>query len=152
STWRPGWAEYAGDCQVLVTLRYDNGVRVQCEGAKAVAATSNCWGQEYIWGECELSTVVMDHRTVTRFPYSADSPVEVVAGAGEVISRAVDPHTHRRTYLDYGHVKFLQEFIAWLDGGEPMLTEVHANLRSLAIVFAGIESSRTGRAVDNHSP
>ena len=40
-----------------------------------------------------------------------------------------------------------QRFVHWLDGGEPMETNVEANLQSVALVFAAIESSRTGQSV-----
>ncbi len=35
----------------------------------------------------------------------------------------------------------------WLDGGEPMETNVEDNLQSVALIFAAIESSRTGMPV-----
>jgi hypothetical protein len=34
-----------------------------------------------------------------------------------------------------------------MDGGQPMETDVEASLQSVALVFAGIASSRTGQAV-----
>jgi len=43
-TWQPEWAEYAGDVQATVQLRFANGVRATWEGAKANAATLNGWG------------------------------------------------------------------------------------------------------------
>ena len=35
----------------------------------------------------------------------------------------------------------------WLDGGEPMETNVADNLQSVALIFGAIESSRTGLPV-----
>jgi len=37
--------------------------------------------------------------------------------------------------------------VRWLDGGEPMETNVADNLQSVALIFAAIESSRTGEPV-----
>ena len=42
----------------------------------------------------------------------------------------------------------VEKFVRWLDGGEPMETHVEANLQSVAMVFAAIESCRTGGPVD----
>ena len=41
-----------------------------------------------------------------------------------------------------------EQFVRWLEGGEPMETNVEDNLRSLALVFAAIESSASGMPVD----
>jgi hypothetical protein len=41
----------------------------------------------------------------------------------------------------------LAEFISALQGGEPPMSECHGNIRSLAMVMAALESSRTGRRV-----
>jgi hypothetical protein len=38
-------------------------------------------------------------------------------------------------------------FSRWLGGGEPMETNVEDNLQSVALIFAAIESSRTGMPV-----
>ncbi len=42
----------------------------------------------------------------------------------------------------------IEQFCDWVDGGEPMPTNVDSVLQSMAIVFAAIESSATGEAVD----
>ena len=41
----------------------------------------------------------------------------------------------------------IEKFCAWLDGGEPMETNVDDNLQSVALIFSAIESSHTGRPV-----
>jgi hypothetical protein len=41
----------------------------------------------------------------------------------------------------------IEKFVRWLDGGPPMETRVEENLQAVAIVFAAIESSRSGRPV-----
>ena len=42
----------------------------------------------------------------------------------------------------------VEQFADWLNGGEPMETNIEANLQSVALIFAAIESSRTGRSID----
>jgi hypothetical protein len=41
----------------------------------------------------------------------------------------------------------IEKFVRWLDGGEPMETNVEDNLQSVALIFAAIQSSRTGQPV-----
>jgi predicted dehydrogenase len=41
----------------------------------------------------------------------------------------------------------IEQFVRWLDGGDKMRTNVEDNLQSVALVFAAIESSRTGMPV-----
>jgi hypothetical protein len=46
-----------------------------------------------------------------------------------------------------GNAWLIEKFAGWLDGGPRMETRVEENLQAVAIVFAAIESSRTGRPV-----
>jgi hypothetical protein len=39
----------------------------------------------------------------------------------------------------------VEQFVQWLAGGAPMETNVEDNLQSVALIFAAIESSRTGQ-------
>ena len=139
-TWRPRWAEYAGDTQALITLNYDNGVKAFHEGAVANAATLNNWGNEYFRAECELATIILDKRRVHRYPHGAEPASGVGPDEQEEIPLKAGDRWARDVLID--------DFISWLDGGPPVETEVAANLESLSIVFAAIESSLTGAAVD----
>ena len=40
------------------------------------------------------------------------------------------------------------QFLDWLDGGPAMETNIEDNLQSCALIFAAIESSKTGQPVD----
>jgi predicted dehydrogenase len=42
----------------------------------------------------------------------------------------------------------IEKFVRWLDGGEPVETNVQDNLQSVALIFAAAESGRTGRPVE----
>ncbi len=131
-SWTPRWAEYAGDPQVMVTMDFANGVHAFYEGAHANASTLNGWGAEYVRAECEGATVIMSGGQLVRID------------AGDPERRPIAPVERVR----FGHPWLIEQFVAWLDGGPPMETNVDANLRSLAIVFAAVESSRTGQPVD----
>lgn len=142
-TWVPDAADYDGDCTGLVTLRFADGTRAQYEGSYANATTLNGWGYEQFRAECNDETVVLDRREVERFPYDPDAVGDwrgVGAGDGERVPLA-DRSTWKNAWL-------IEQFCDWLDGGEPMPTSVETVLQSMAIVFAAIESSQTGEAVD----
>ena len=47
-----------------------------------------------------------------------------------------------------GHLGVMQDFVAAVRGGPPPETAGADNLKSLAMVFAAIESAETGRPVD----
>ena len=139
-TWNPPWGEFAGDSQGLVTMRFGNDTRAVYEGAKTNAVGLNGWGHEYIRAECEGTTLVMDQRRIERFVHrGADSPTSGREGHGEPIALLERPR--------WGHAWLIEQFLDWLDGGEPMATNVDANLQSVALIFAAIASSRTGDAV-----
>ena len=160
-TWTPEWADYAGHTTGLVTLTFANGVRAQYEGSYANATERNGWSNEQFRAECRDETVVLDRREVRRFPYephdaaaadAADNAVDTAdadtptpapdgSGLGGIPVPLAERPTWRNAWL-------LEQFCDWLDGGEAMATDVDSVLRSMAIVFAAIESSRTGEPVD----
>ena len=56
-SWCPSWGEFAGDCNALVTMTFENGVKAMYEGAKTNAITLNWWSHEYFRAECEKGTL-----------------------------------------------------------------------------------------------
>ncbi|WP_424001956.1 Gfo/Idh/MocA family protein [Haloarcula salina] len=142
-TWTPEGADYDGDCAGLVTLHFADGTRAQYEGSYANATTLNGWGHEQFRAECTDQTVVLDRRDVERF-HADDYPVgnfeSIGNGDGETVPLAERPH--------WKNAWLIEQFVDWVEGGEPMPTSVDSVLESMAIVFAAIESSETGEAVD----
>jgi predicted dehydrogenase len=142
-TWRPEWADYEGDVQALVRMRFENGVRATWEGAKGNAVTLNGWGSDYVRAECRDETLVLDDRQLTRHPYDPDA--ETVVGS-------VDEDAGERVALDerptWGNAWLVERFADWLDGGPPMETDVSSNLRSVTLVEAAVESSERDEPVD----
>jgi predicted dehydrogenase len=136
-TWNPKWGEYAGDSQGLVIMQMAGGARAVYEGAKTNAAGLNGWSNEYIRAECELSTLVMSQQKIERFVYGAGN--NLLEGTGEAV-----PLLQQKKW---GHVWLIDQFVHWLDGGDPMPTNVEDNLQSVALIFAAIESSRIGMPI-----
>ncbi|MCL2741837.1 MAG: Gfo/Idh/MocA family oxidoreductase, partial [Oscillospiraceae bacterium] len=139
-TWKPAWGDFKGDCQGLVTMAFENGVRAIYEGAKANAVGLNGWANEYIRAECEKATVTVQNRRMEWFPYDPGKPREQRSeGSGEDVPLP-EGGKWRNTLL-------IERFCRWLDGGPPMETRVEENLQSVALIFAAIKSSRTGLPV-----
>ena len=53
STWKPSWAEYAGDTDGIVVMTFENGARGIYEGSSSAAVGMNDWYHEYVRVECE---------------------------------------------------------------------------------------------------
>ncbi|MCL6432112.1 MAG: Gfo/Idh/MocA family oxidoreductase [Anaerolineae bacterium] len=139
-TWKPDWGEFAGDAQALVMMHFQNGTRAFYEGAKTNAVGLNCWGQEYIRAECEGATLILNSRALERFDYDpAHKWPPRREGQGEPVPLRERPR--------WAHAWLVEQFLAWLDGGDPMPTNVWDNLQSVALIFSAIESSRTGQPV-----
>ncbi|MCD6364982.1 MAG: Gfo/Idh/MocA family oxidoreductase [Planctomycetes bacterium] len=135
-TWNPAWGQYAGDSQALVLMHVDSGARAFYEGAKCNAAGLNGWGQEYIRAECEKATFVLSHGKIERL---AASLVKGEPTAREAVELIEQPK--------WAHAWLIEKFCKWLDGGEPMETNVQDNLQSVALIFSAIESSRTDKPI-----
>ena len=136
----PRWGEYAGDSQALVTMTFENGSRAIFEGASTNAVGLKDWSQETIRAECELATLVLNARRLERFSYDpAQQRINKSEGEGEEI-----PLLQRPKWMN---TWLIEQFVHWLNGGEAMETHVEANLQSVALIFAAIESSRTGQPI-----
>ena len=141
-TWLPEWAEYEDDVQATVQLRFENGVRATWEGAKANATTLNGWGSDYLRAECRDETLVLDDREIERYPY--EQARETVVGVDDADPEPVALDEQ----ASWGNTWLIEQFVEWLDTGEPMATDVASNLQSVALVEAAIESSERDEAVD----
>lgn len=138
-TWNPPWGEYQGDSQGLVTMHFNNGARALYEGAKTNAVGLNGWAQEYIRAECEQATLILSRRQLERYTYNPDRSWATAEPPGEAIPLLEQPK--------WANTWLIEKFVHWLEGGEPMETNVEDNLQSVALIFAAIESSRTGQPV-----
>jgi len=139
-TWTPPWGEFQGHCQGLVLMHFENDTRAVYEGAKTNAVGLNGWAQEYIRAECEEATLILNRRGLECFRYDASKQWnQTEEGRGEPIQLLEQPK--------WANAWLIEKFVKWLDGGEPMETNVEDNLQSVALIFAAIESSHTGKPV-----
>jgi predicted dehydrogenase len=139
-TWNPAWGEYAGDSQGLVIMNMANGARAFYEGANTNAVGLNCWGEEYVRAECERATLILSNQHLERFDYDPSRRrAKAQRGEGTKIPLIVQPK--------WANTWLVEQFVHWLDGDQPMETNVRDNLQAVALIFAAIESSRTGQPV-----
>ncbi len=139
TTWKPAWAEYAGDTDGIVTMVFENGVRGVYEGSSSAAVGLNDWTKEYVRIECENGTAILNSREIeifTRLPLARQQHRE---GLGQKMPLLTQPKW-LNTWL-------IEKFCAWLDGGPEMETIVEKNVQASALIFASIESARSGQTV-----
>jgi predicted dehydrogenase len=141
-SWNPDHSEFSGDPNALVTLTFADGTHATYEGVNTSAVTQNGWHNEYVRAECSDATAILDGGVLRVFPFEEGTEECVTHASFE--DGAVVPLDERDKWKN---AWLLKQFVDWLDGGEPMATNVHANLESMAIVFAAIESAETDQAV-----
>ena len=140
STWKPDWAEYAGDTDGMVMMIFQNGVRGVYEGSSTTAVGLNDWYHEYVRVDCEEGTAILNSREIEVFTRHGLKRQRSREGKGQKVQKIEQPKW-LNTWL-------IERFCQWLDGGEPMETHVEANIQASALIFGAIESQRTGAPID----
>jgi predicted dehydrogenase len=139
TTWKPRWAEYAGDTDGIVTMQFENGVRAVYEGSVTNAAGLNTFYQEYLRVDGERGTAILNHRDVEIFMRQDIWRQQHREGHGQKIALLAQPK-----WINHW---LIEQFTQWRAGGPPMATRVEENLQASALVFAAIESQRSGAPV-----
>jgi predicted dehydrogenase len=139
-TWKPRWAEYKGDTDAIVTLSFKNGVRAVYEGSVTHPVGLNSFYKEYIRVDGEHGTAILTHRGVEVFTRQDIWKQQTQEGHGQKVPLLAQPKWIN-TWL-------VERFAGWRAGGEPLETDVSANLQTSAIIFGAIESRKTGVPVN----
>lgn len=116
-------------------LEMTNGVRASLEESFANGSTLDGWSDEYLRAECTDGTIIADHKRVTvrsdcGLPYPREA--EMPQAKGE----------------HWSHDRILREFVSWLDGGDAPTTCIEDNMQCAALMFAAIESAKSGQKID----
>ncbi|MER8511209.1 Gfo/Idh/MocA family oxidoreductase [Mesorhizobium sp. M0894] len=139
-TWKPEWAEYTGDTDVIVMMDFANGAHGVYEGSSAQSTGLNDWGYEYFRVEAASGTAILDHREVEVFHRDTKRIYQTSRhGRGQQVSLL--------TGKKWQNTLLVEQFCHWVDGGPPMATNVEDNLQSVAMVFSAIESARLGQPI-----
>jgi len=130
--WIPPWADFRGDCNGLYVMNMTNDSRAFYEGSCTTEGYENSWHKEYYRAECERGAVVVDadnvvkiHRIDDEEPQTVEQPADAPEEGQAIVN----------------------EFLAYLQTGEPSPTAIADNTKSVGMVFAAIECDRTGRPV-----
>jgi predicted dehydrogenase len=135
-SWNPPWGEYAGDSTALITMEMTNGVRCFYEGAKANASSMNGWTQDYLRAECEHGTLELDRRWL-----------RVLRGGAWEKPLAQDlPLLQQEAWMNPWLAEMFVDWIAGRRDDHP--THLDDNMQCTALLFAAIESARSGQPVD----
>jgi predicted dehydrogenase len=142
--WNPAWSTSKGEFNNLYVLRMTNGVHACYEGSGTAGAEQNTWHEEGYRVECENGAVSVGRDRVVR--------VQRFRRGGGLSSQEiplVKPVSPGHTAIvDQGHGAVIGQFLDWLDGGPQPETVLADNIKSIAIVHAAIEASRSGQMVD----
>ena len=141
TTWKPEWAEYAGDTDASLIMVFDNGVRATFEGSCASPVGVSDWYFEQMRADGSDGIALLDHREVEIFR-RRDTTIRQSARAGE--GQKVPPVVGTKWLNNL----LIEQFVNWLEGGVEMETTASANFESTVILFAAIESADTGKVVE----
>lgn len=128
--WNPEWSSFKHYSSGFYLMSMDNGVHTCYEGNSTAAGITNCWHREYYRAEFE------------------EGSVEIAAGDQMTIHRvSQEPETYNAPSIPRsGHEYLFDEFLNWLDGGEPSATRIEDNIKSFVLVIAAMETTVDGHA------
>ena len=134
----PGWSWYRGAASANCLFEMTDGVRFTYRGSWCAEGLPTSWESDW--------RVVGEYGTL-RWSGFESVQSEVVAGSDGFI-RPVESHVSTTTAEPpAGIAGSLRDFLGALDSGRTPMGECHDNIKSLAMVFAAIESARTGERV-----
>lgn len=133
----PPWSWYNGDACATAIFEMSGGLRYTYRGSWCAEGRATSWEAEW--------RAVGPNGTAT-WDGTAAPVAEVVTKRGEFIAQ-VAPHTATVEDVPGGIAGSLRDFLHALTSGATPMGECHDNIKSLAMVFAAIESARTGARV-----
>lgn len=123
--WNPEWSSFKHYSSGMYLMKMDNGIHTCYEGNSSAAGITNCWHSEYYRAEFEEGTVEVDHGAEMRI-HRAGQETQVY----EAPAIPLNAHDH-----------LFDEFLNWLDGGEPSVTRIQDNIQSFTMVIAAMETT-----------
>lgn len=147
-TWRPAWSTYADDCCVSALLQFRKGMRVNYIGAWTSGWNRFC----FEWRtDCSGGVLVQRSQFDDLF-YARLTPGLALEGELFKTSPDVEPLQPLtlepcRAFMDDTR-GLLAEFLAAVEEEKPLLTSGKDHLKTLALVFACIEASKSGRRIE----
>jgi predicted dehydrogenase len=133
----PDWSWYSGNACASALFEMSNGLRFSYRGSWCAEGLMTSWESEWR---------AVGSRGTAKWDGVGDPVAEVASGRDGFI-RTVDTFEEGRDSILEGIQGSLNEFMNCLKSGAVPQGECHDNIKSLAMVFGAIESSRTGRRI-----
>lgn len=141
-TWRPSWSLYQGKPSAEAVLEMNNGVRVVYNGSWAARGKESSWdGNFTITGEKGCLTLNADGKVMF---YEHKKAETVVLDTGSQKGRELPVPEMKYTEMEYGFHMFMDSIEQNCDPE----TTLEDNVKSFAMVMAGIRSAQSNAPVD----
>lgn len=133
----PSWSWYRGDACATALFELEGGVRFTYRGSWCAEGLHTSWDGDWR---------AVGSRGTAKWEGGAAPVVETVRATGGFHSEMT--RQEPAVVPQKGGIEgSLEEFLSALDGGPVPNGECHDNIKSLAMVFAAVRSSREGRRV-----
>jgi predicted dehydrogenase len=131
-TWNPPWSMYASDANVHALLTLEGGIAINYFGT-----WSGGWNEPgFEWRTDCQDGVIIQRELFSDLGYAKKADKELTPIALESAEAFYDDSA-----------ALLKAFVSAIENGSPVPCDGRDHLRTLALCFAGIESSETGRAI-----
>jgi len=127
--WNPEWSSFKHYSSGMYLMKMDNEVHALYEGNSSGAGILNCWHSEYYRTEFEEGTVEIAQGNEMKI-HQVGQEVKIYDAPSAQFS---------------GHDYLFDEFLKWLDGGEPSATRIEDNIKSFAMIIAAMETTVDGQ-------
>jgi predicted dehydrogenase len=133
NTWNPSWSAYAHDSNVASFMELSNGVKVQYLGT-----WTGGWNQMWFEWRTDCERGIVAQRQLFSDLYTA------AASDSELTRVPLEPFD---AFHDDSR-RLLRHFVDSVQSGKPVPCDGWDHLQTLAMVFATMESSETGRRIE----
>ena len=135
----PSWSWYKGDASATALFEMADGVRFTYRGSWCAEGLPSSW-------ECDWRAVGANG--TAKWDGNGAPMAQTVAAPDGFMSKLSDPQTADVAQgVPGGIAGSLRDFVNALQTGTKPMGECHDNIKSLAMVFAAIESAATGKRV-----
>jgi predicted dehydrogenase len=139
SEFNPGWSWYAGASSATAMFEMTGGLRFTYSGSWCAQGMNTSWNSQWrAFGPHGAATWDGEHDPIAERISDSEGFIHPT----ERITIPADMN------IPAGIAGSLREFLRALRSGQTPQGECHDNIKSLAMVFAAIESSQTGRRVN----
>lgn len=133
--WNPAWSEFDNPTTALFLIEMTNGVSATFEMNHVARGKQAGWHYESYRAECEDGAVIVENDHVR---------IEQHLGGDRLQTTDVEQLPGE---FD-GHTWVIDEFLNWLDGGPPPVTNIEDNIHTAALTFAALDAIQQGAFVD----